>query len=73
MIRDKAYNYNTLEPKLLKANNLAILNGILKVPANTEDDLRRYMCDNKTECALAIFNSTTAITYPSYIKKAIAP
>lgn len=72
MIGDKAYNYNTLEPKLLKANDLATLNGILKVSASTEDDLRKYMRANKTECALAIFNSTIAITYPDYIKKAIA-
>jgi len=28
---------------------------------------------NKTETALAIFNSTTAIAYPDYIKRAIAP
>lgn len=73
MIGDKAYNYNTLEPKLLKANDLATLIGILKVSTDTEDDLRKHMRVNKTECALAIFNSTTAIAYPDYIKEAIAP
>src|SRR5690606_14550418 len=29
MIKDKPYNYNTLEPKLLKANDRATLNTIL--------------------------------------------
>ena len=28
---------------------------------------------NKTESALAIFNSTATITYPDYIQRAIAP
>lgn len=73
MIKDKPYNYNTLEPKLLKANDRATLNTILGTPANTDDELRIHMRANKTESALAIFNSTTTISYPDYIQKAIAP
>ena len=68
---DKPYNYNTLEPKLLKANDLAALNGVLATSKKTEDELRIYMRANKTETALAIFNSKTAINYPDYIIKAI--
>jgi putative ATP-dependent endonuclease of the OLD family len=73
MIKNKPYNYNTLEPKLLKANDRATLNAILGTSADTDDKLRIYMRSNKTESALAIFNSKTAITYPNYIQKAIAP
>ena len=72
-IKDKPFNYNTLEPKLLKANDLATLNGILGTSATTDDELHILMRTNKTESALAIFNTTTAITYPDYILKAIAP
>ncbi len=73
MIKDKPYNYNTLEPKLLKANDRATLNAILGTSATTDDELRIHMRANKTESALAIFNSKTAVTYPDYIQKAIAP
>lgn len=72
IIKDKPYNYNTLEPKLLKANDRATLNTILGTSANTDDELRIYMRTNKTESALAIFNSATTIIYPDYIKKAVA-
>jgi predicted ATP-dependent endonuclease of OLD family len=72
-IKGKAFNYNTLEPKLLKANDRATLNTILGTSAKTDDELRVHMRANKTESALAIFSSTTAITYPDYIQKAIAP
>lgn len=73
MVKDKPYNYNTLEPKLLKANDRATLNAILGTSATTDDELRIHMRANKTESALAIFNSKTAVTYPDYIQKAIAP
>ena len=65
------YNYNTLEPKLLKANNLQLLNAIFGKKHATEDDLRKYMKDHKTECALSIFNSTQKINYPDYITRAV--
>ena len=72
-IKDKPYNYNTLEPKLLKANNFAALNGVLKTSAKTDDELRVHMRANKTDTALAIFNSKTTINFPDYIIKAITP
>ncbi|MBN9237772.1 MULTISPECIES: ATP-dependent nuclease [Phyllobacteriaceae] len=73
MIKDKPFNYNTLEPKLLKPNDRAMLNTILGTSATADDELRIYMRANKTESALAIFNSTATITYPDYIQRAIAP
>lgn len=70
-IKGKPYNYNTLEPKLLKANDLATLNPILGVSAKTDDELRLHMRATKTETALAIFGSNTNIKYPDYITQAI--
>lgn len=71
--KGKGFNYNTLEPKILKANNLEILNSVLGTSAQTEDEIRIHMAANKTESALSIFNSKTGIAYPDYIKRAIAP
>lgn len=65
------FNYNTLEPKLLKANNLQLFNTIFGKKYATEDDLRKYMKGHKTECALSIFNSMQKINYPDYITRAV--
>lgn len=67
----KPFNYNTLEPLLLKANDLDTLNRILDTNYSTEDDLHKYMKENKTECALKIFSAKDNIEYPEYIKRAI--
>lgn len=68
----KPFNYNTLEPKLLKANDRETLNAVLGTSAATDDQLRAHMRANKTESALAIFGSAKAIAYPDYIKGAVA-
>lgn len=65
------FNYNTLEPKLLKANSLQLFNTIFGKKCATEDDLRKYMKEHKTECALSIFNSKQKINYPDYIIRAV--
>lgn len=65
------YNYNTLEPKLLKINGLDKLNRILETNYTNEDDLRKFMKNNKTECALKIFESSEEIEIPEYILEAI--
>ncbi len=72
-VKGKPFNYNTLEPKIVKANNLTTLNKVLGAKAESEDDLRLHMRLNKTESALAIFSATSAISYPEYILRAIAP
>jgi putative ATP-dependent endonuclease of OLD family len=46
---------------------------LLETTAKTDDDLLLHMRANKTETALTIFGSKTAITYPDYILQAIAP
>lgn len=71
-IGEKNYNYNTLEPKLLKANNLNLFNSIFGTQYANEDDLRKYMKHNKTECAMAIFNTSEPIVFPDYIMEAIS-
>ena len=71
MIGDKPFNYNTLEPKLLKVNNLSKFNTIFGTTLTTDDDLHKYMKSNKTECALAIFDTEEPITFPTYILDAI--
>ncbi|MBC3940620.1 ATP-dependent endonuclease [Sphingomonas albertensis] len=73
MIKDKPFNFNTLEPKILQANDRTTLNAIFKTSAKTDDELRIHMRANKTESALAIFGSPTRIAYPDYILDAIRP
>ncbi|EPS5701642.1 hypothetical protein ACVF5D_004551, partial [Vibrio vulnificus] len=75
MVGTKNYNYNTLEPKLLKENSRAILNTVLGTTYTSDDELRIYMRANKTDCALKIFNYTNTaapiVRYPQYILDAI--
>lgn len=72
-IGDKPYNYNTLEPKLLKANNnnLKLFNSVLSTGFNSIDELQKYMKHHKTEAALAVFISSKVIEFPQYILEAI--
>lgn len=65
------YNYNTLEPKLLKVNGLDKLNRIFGTNYIDEDDLRKYMKHNKTECGLKIFESSEQVEIPEYILEAV--
>ena len=66
-----AYNYNTLEPKLLKVNGLDKLNRIFGTNYMDEDDLRKYMKHNKTECGLKIFEYPEQVEIPEYILEAV--
>ena len=70
-IGESGYNYNTLEPKLLKVNGMEKLNRILGTDYMEEDDLRKYMKHNKTECGLKIFESSEDIEIPVDILEAI--
>lgn len=65
------FNYNTLEPKFLKTNNLATLNKVFGTAYRTDDKLRKYMKANKTECALKVFETQEALNFPQYILDAI--
>ena len=65
------YNYDTLEPCILRANSLEKISRVLNKTCETEDSLIKYMIGNKTDCAIKIFESEENINYPQYIKKAI--
>lgn len=70
-IGDKPFNYNTLEPKMLKANSLEKINTILGTNCKTMDDLHKYMKMYKTDCALKIFDTVEEINFPKYVLDAI--
>lgn len=72
-IGEKPYNYNTLEPKLLKANSndVPLFNSILDTKFETVEELQKYMKHHKTETALAIFDTDKDIVFPQYILEAI--
>ena len=61
----------TLEPQLLKANSLDKLNSILGKTYKDEEDLLKYMGQNKTDCALRMFVSSEDWNAPEYIENAI--
>jgi predicted ATP-dependent endonuclease of OLD family len=61
----------TLEPQVAKYNALPLLNTIFGVAYATKEDLIDYMQDNKTECALKLFETGEKITIPPYVEQAI--
>lgn len=67
------FNYNTLEPKLLKENSLEKLNKILETSYSDLNSMHLFMRANKTECALKIFDSSEVVNFPQYIIEAINP
>ena len=71
MLGSIPFNYNTLEPKLLKINCLQKLNTILGTNYDHVDDLHKYMKKNKTECALKVFDTEEDLKFPEYILEAI--
>lgn len=70
--KNKPFNYNTLEPKFLKVNGREKVNTVLGTAFTGDDDLHKHMKENKTECALKIFETTDEIKFPQYILDAIA-
>jgi len=68
---DKDNNVETLEKQIIKYNELDTLNEIIGCNKESEDELFKYMLNNKTECALRIFESEIEIIIPKYISDAI--
>lgn len=64
------FNYNTLEPKMLKANSLALFNSIFDTDYHTDDEMLGFMKNNKTNCALKLFETTQEFNFPEYITNA---
>lgn len=70
-IDGKAFNYNTLEPKLLKENGRDNMNKNLGTSFESDEDLCKYMRANKTECALKVFETKETVRFPKYILDSI--
>lgn len=70
--KKKPFNYNTLEPKMVKANGLKTMNAILGTSYSDMDKLHIHMRANKTEVALKIFETDQPFTSPQYILDAIS-
>lgn len=66
-----SFNYNTLEPKLLKENSLDLFNKIYGTSYTDINEMHRYMKSNKTECALKLFDTSENFSFPNYILEAI--
>jgi len=61
----------TLEPQLLKANSLGVLNRVLGKNFRNDNDLIDHMSKHKTDTALKVFNSSEDLNFPEYINNAI--
>jgi putative ATP-dependent endonuclease of OLD family len=70
-IKDKPFNYNTLEPKIFKENSLSLMNKIFDKSFASDNELLIYMQNNKTDCALKIFRTNEEVKIPQYILNAI--
>ena len=72
-IGEDKFNYNTLEPKIVKANdnNIEIFEKIFNKRFYCIEELHKYMKNNKTDAALLIFNTKDEIKFPKYILEAI--
>jgi len=66
---DKNDLLNTLEPQIADCNDLATLNKIFNSTIQDKQEMIEYMIDNKTECALSIFNTQELFEAPSYVKQ----
>ena len=73
---DKRDHLNTLEPQIVDANKnqlnaLRKVLGVSQAACPEEKSISNFMQNNKTDCALKIFDTNTAIEFPQYILDAI--
>jgi putative ATP-dependent endonuclease of the OLD family len=70
---DRDVTFHTLEPQLVKANidDTSVLKRVLGHPEYSDERLIQYMINNKTDCALKIFEAEDSINMPGYIIDAI--
>ncbi|MCL6094054.1 MAG: AAA family ATPase [Actinobacteria bacterium] len=69
---DSDNSAKTLEPQIIKVNDLDILNAIFDKSFQKEEELEHYMSSNKTECALMLFETDSEFNIPEYIKNAVS-
>lgn len=71
-IDGKPFNFNTLEPIILRDNSLNILNSILGKNYTSPESLLKYMKANKVDCALCLFDyKGDGFVFPQYIQDAV--
>lgn len=68
LVSDPAHG-TTLEPQMAAINDGARLGTVLGLRSNA--DPTTWMTNNKTEAALRIFDSETALNYPTYVLEAV--
>lgn len=73
---DQRNDLKTLEPQIVEANKdqLALLREILDIEESEYPDqnaISSYMQNNKTDCALEIFDTDKEVKFPQYILDAI--
>ena len=73
---DSNNNLNTLEPQFIDSNkdHLNTLREIFEINNDKypdEKSISEYMQNNKTDCALKIFNTNKDIKFPQYILNSI--
>lgn len=74
---DSNNDLNTLEPQLVDANKdqLNVLREVLEIKETKypdENSIIEYMKNNKTDCALKIFDTSKDVKFPQYILDAIS-
>jgi putative ATP-dependent endonuclease of OLD family len=62
----------TLENHMVKLNKLKDLNWLFNKSFTAETEVLEYMLNNKTDCALKMFDSSVELVIPEYIQNAIA-
>ncbi len=70
---DRDESCPTLEPQMLKANSLPVMNRVLGAEYENDTDLITYMTKsaNKTDIALKIFETSELLAFPGYINDAV--
>jgi len=65
---DGDYQLTTLEPQIVDVNDLKSLNKVFGKTFSKKDEMAEYMVANKTECALALFETAEKIVFPDYVQ-----
>ncbi len=68
---DKNNALNTLELHIAESNDIPLLQKVLSTKNDSKESLVQYMINNKTECALKIFETNEKIKLPDYVQNAI--
>jgi predicted ATPase len=64
-------DFKTLEPQIVASTGLATVNTVLAKTFTSDDEASQYMVQNKTDSALAFFETDQAIIWPQYIQDAV--